>query len=60
MSRKAFDKIATGLREATAIARRRFGRDHEKPCCNPNVLTCALWECQKNDRCRLSEKERTP
>lgn len=33
------------------IARRRFGRDHDKPCERPETLTCAMWACQVRDRC---------
>jgi hypothetical protein len=36
---------------------RRFGRDHDKPCKRPTVLTCAMWECQKANHCRWSEVE---
>lgn len=34
------------------IVRRRFGRNHDKPCNKPDVLTCALWECQNADQCQ--------
>jgi hypothetical protein len=34
------------------IVHRRFGRDHSKPCNRPNVLTCALWECQRANECQ--------
>lgn len=44
------------------IVKRRFGSLHDKPCNRPNVLTCALWECQKADTCQapaaLSEQDR--
>lgn len=32
---------------------RRFGRDHDKPCGDPTMLTCAVPECQIANRCRL-------
>lgn len=38
--------------EELAIALRRYGRDHDKPCNDPSVLTCAMLECQVADRCR--------
>ncbi|MGY4622000.1 hypothetical protein ACVWZ4_007227 [Bradyrhizobium sp. USDA 4472] len=38
--------------ELDKIVSRRFGSRHEKPCNNPNVLTCAVWECQKADCCQ--------
>ena len=31
---------------------RRFGRDHDKPCKQPTVLTCAMPECQLADECQ--------
>jgi hypothetical protein len=31
---------------------RRFGRDHEKPCRDPSVLTCAMPECQYANQCQ--------
>ncbi|QFT31833.1 hypothetical protein FIV00_15175 [Labrenzia sp. THAF82] len=34
---------------------RRFGRRHEKPCLRPEVLTCALWECQKAGCCQAEK-----
>lgn len=34
------------------IVWRRFGRDHDKPCRNPTVLTCAFWECQVANECQ--------
>lgn len=36
---------------------RRFGRDHDKPCCNPTVLTCAMPECQIANACRLLREQ---
>lgn len=36
------------------IVWRRFGRDHENPCNNPNVTTCALWQCQVANACQLA------
>lgn len=39
--------------ELDKIVRRRFGRDHDKPCARPEVLTCAMWDCQVRDRCRF-------
>lgn len=35
------------------IVARRFGRDHERKCNSPVVLTCAMWECQVANECRL-------
>lgn len=37
------------------VVRRHFGRNHDKPCKRPSVLTCALWECQKANECRWGE-----
>lgn len=34
------------------IVKRRFGRDHERPCNRPGVLTCALPKCQYANECR--------
>lgn len=40
------------------IVRRRFGRDHEQPCNDPNVTTCARWACQAAGCCqRVSPKQ---
>jgi hypothetical protein len=36
---------------------RRFGRQHDKPCKRPNILTCAMWECQQADECRWDEQQ---
>jgi hypothetical protein len=36
------------------IVLRRFGRFHDKPCDNPNTLTCAMPECQIANRCALA------
>lgn len=35
-----------------AIVRRRFGPAFEKPCDDPNMIECAMWECQERNRCR--------
>jgi hypothetical protein len=37
--------------EADDPVRRRFGRDHDKPCNDPNVLSCSRWACQSINRC---------
>jgi hypothetical protein len=34
------------------IVRRRFGRDHDKPCNRPSILTCAMPECQYANACQ--------
>jgi hypothetical protein len=36
------------------VIRRKFGRLHETPCADPNVLTCSLWQCQQANRCKKS------
>ena len=33
------------------IVLRRFGSRFEKPCNNPNMLECAMVECQTANRC---------
>ena len=38
--------------ELDVIVARRFGSRHEKPCARPDILTCALWECQSINRCQ--------
>lgn len=38
-----------------AIVHRRFGRAHENPCRRPTIITCALWECQSANDCRMEE-----
>lgn len=35
---------------------RRFGREHEKPCKRPTIITCAMWECQYANECRWDER----
>lgn len=40
--------------EIDRIVMRRLGSAHDKPCLKPSVKTCALWECQFADRCRLA------
>ncbi len=40
--------------ELDKVLARRFGRDHNRPCENPNILTCAIWECQRRGICRLT------
>jgi hypothetical protein len=40
--------------EIDKIVRRRFGRDHDRPCNNPDMLTCAMPECQYADACQAS------
>ncbi len=34
------------------ICWRRFGPKFEKPCGNPEVIECAMWECQERNRCK--------
>ncbi len=46
------DEVTTDEITTDEIAWRRFGRDHAKPCKNPDTLTCALWECQKANECQ--------
>jgi hypothetical protein len=36
------------------IFKRRFGRNHSKPCKNPRTLICAMPECQYANECRAS------
>lgn len=64
-------KIIAGLQDAVAHARgdvsaareqdwvtivkRRFGPGFSKPCVRPDVIECAMWECQVKDRCRYAE-----
>jgi hypothetical protein len=36
------------------IVMRRFGRNHEKACNRPDVLTCALLECQSANECQAA------
>ncbi len=33
------------------IAGRRFGPTFNKPCNDPEVIECAMWECQLANRC---------
>jgi hypothetical protein len=35
---------------------RRFGRDHERPCKRPNILTCAQWSCQRANECQWDSR----
>jgi hypothetical protein len=37
------------------VVQRRFGRDHEKPCRRPDVLTCAKWNCQSAGACQAED-----
>lgn len=46
--------------ETNEVISRRFGRDHEKPCKRPNVLTCAMWKCQSAGECQADEPQSTP
>lgn len=34
------------------IVQRRFGKEHDRPCHRPNVLTCAMPECQYANACQ--------
>ena len=43
--------------ELDKIVRRRFGRDHDRPCNRPDVLTCAKAECQYADACQAPLEE---
>lgn len=59
-SRPETSQLADGMAEAPdkwerAWAWRRFGSAHDKPCKNPSVVTCAMWECQQANECRLGE-----
>jgi hypothetical protein len=38
--------------ELDKIVWRRFGRDHDKPCRRPEMLTCAMWKCQRANQCQ--------
>jgi hypothetical protein len=42
------------------LHQRRFGRDHEKPCNDPTVLTCAFSECQEANECRCRPSPTAP
>lgn len=42
--------------EHDKIVSRRFGRDHKKKCNDPNVLTCAMSECQNANKCRKASR----
>ena len=48
------DKPSSNVTSVAEIVTRRFGRDFDKPCDNPNVLECALWPCQVKDKCARS------
>lgn len=34
------------------ICRRVFGTTAERPCNDPNVIECRMWECQSEDKCQ--------
>jgi hypothetical protein len=44
--------LIRAAKQASEIVNRRFGRDHDKPCKRPEVLTCAQWECQQAGECQ--------
>lgn len=37
------------------ITERRFGRDHDQPCKNPNMISCRRPKCQNANACQLDE-----
>jgi len=37
--------------ELDEIVARRFGSRFDRPCNNPNIVECAMWECQQANRC---------
>jgi hypothetical protein len=39
------------------IVGRRFGSDHEKPCAEPEIRTCALWNCQIANQCQMLPRQ---
>ena len=46
--------------EQDKIVSRRFGPGYDKPCRNPNMIECAMPECQYANRCRLLPQEIGP
>lgn len=45
--------------EHDKIVRRRFGRDHKRRCNRPEILTCAMPECQYANKCQ-APRQRHP
>lgn len=38
------------------IVSRRFGPEHERECQRPQIVTCALWECQVANVCQYDPR----
>lgn len=52
------EELKTTLRDepiAGEVFGRRFGSRHDKPCKDPNVTTCTLYECQTANECQRDE-----
>jgi hypothetical protein len=43
--------------EPDEITARRFGRNHDRPCNDPNTLTCSFYECQKCNECQKDAED---
>lgn len=40
------------MTETREITSRRFGHAFERPCQRPEIVECAMWECQVASICR--------
>lgn len=46
------------MSETSEIVSRRFGPKFERKCERPEVIECALWECQSVGFCQHSQQAR--
>lgn len=51
---KAGKRIIRSAKEVLRIIRLRGGPGNDFPCNDPNMIECAIWECQKEGRCQGS------
>lgn len=45
-------QISAAAKKSLEIAMRRGGPGFDYPCNDPNIIECAIWECQKHKKCR--------
>jgi hypothetical protein len=49
---KSGKKMIEALQNSLAVAQRRGGPGFDYPCNDPNIIECAIWDCQKDCKCR--------
>lgn len=49
---KLVKQMSAAAKKSLEVAMRRGGPGFDYPCNDPNIIECAIWECQRHQKCR--------